>query len=101
MPNHDTDTSRGALNSARRRLQQIFRFPIDEQGNVKIGPLDANGELVTATPMTTEELLTSILTEMRVQSIYLHQLPRVLNEGTNFGVGDDPAKLREALANGK
>ena len=58
---------------------------------------DSKGDLVTATPMTTEELLTNILLEMRVQSIYLYQLPLVLNEGTNYK--DDPQKLRKELSN--
>jgi len=100
VPRHDTETSRGALNSAKRRLQQIFRFPTDEKGNVKIGPLDAEGKLVTG-DVTTEELLTWILLELRVQSVYLHQLPLVLNAGTNFSTGDEPEKLREELIDGQ
>lgn len=46
-----------------------------------------------------EDLLKDILTEMKVHSIYLHQLPLVLNDGTNYQ--DEPEILREELSNEK
>ncbi len=43
--------------------------------------------------------LFGIKTELKVHSIYLNQLPIVLNDGTNFN--DEPEALREDLSDGK
>lgn len=75
----------------------ISVFPAPD---VTIGsPLDYRGDLRTAAPSIIEELLSGILTEMQVHSIYLNQLPLVLNEGKNFE--DEPRILREELTNEK
>ena len=55
-------------------------------------------EQVMETSTVTEvELLKAVLAELKLHTIYLHQLPLVLNAGTNFE--DDPEKLREELLN--
>ena len=52
-------------------------------------------ERVEADASTQIELLKAVLAELKLHTIYLHQLPLVLNAGTNFE--DDPEKLREEL----
>jgi len=76
-------------------MSRISVYP--NRGVSIISPLNAEGELLTAAPSSTEELLGSIALEMRVQSIYLQQLPLVLNAGTNFE--DEPETLREEMLN--
>jgi len=76
-------------------MSKVTRVPRTSDVDIK-SPLDVSGDLRTAIPSITQELLSSILLESKVHSIYLHQLPLVLNEGTNYE--DDPETIREELS---